>query len=157
KLLIVIDQTEQWLRASEVAGDAEGVELLDTLRQCDGTRVQLLLLVRDDFWRGVSRLLTEADVELRSNNSALVDLFEPRHARMVLESFGRAYQCLPQDPTVPLAAEAQAFIERSVENLAEDGKISPVRLSLFTEMFRGRPWTVGSLRDVGGPSGVAVA
>lgn len=157
KLLVVIDQTEQWLRACETNDSEDADAILNTLRQCDGIHVQALLLVRDDFWRGVSRLLTAADVELRSDNSALVDLFEPRHARMILESFGRAYQCLPNDPTIPLTAEAQAFIGRSVENLAEDGKISPVRLALFTEIFRTRQWTVASLRDVGGPSGVAVA
>jgi len=160
KLLVVIDQTEQWLRAgesSEAAETGEGTALLNMLRQCDGSTVQALLLVRDDFWRGVSRLLADADVEIDGNNSALVDLFDPRHAEAVLESFGRAYRCLPDDPRAPIAAAARAFIQRSVQNLAEGGKISPVRLTLFTEMFRQRPWTLASLRDVGGASGVAVA
>ncbi len=157
KLLLVIDQTEQWLRACEDPESAEGTALLNTLRQCDGIHVQALLLVRDDFWRGVSRLMADADVDLVGNNSALVDLFEPRHAEMVLESFGRAYQCLPEDPLTPLPEASSEFIRHSVQSLAEGGKISPVRLALFTEMFRSRTWTVESLRDVGGASGVAVA
>ncbi len=180
KLLLVIDQTEQWLRAGESTaavedvvdshgetlpsggGDElmpdleEGPALLNTLRQCDGTQIQMLMLVRDDFWRSVSRLLTEADVELDNNNSALVDLFEPRHAEMVLESFGRAYQCLPEDPAVPLPKTALEFIRESVRSLEEDRRVSPVRLALFAQMFRDREWSPEGLRQVGGVSGVAV-
>lgn len=179
KLLLVIDQTEQWLRAgespampqevvdshgetlpsssdAEVADHEEGPALLNTLRQCDGAQVQILMLVRDDFWRSVSRLLAEADVELDNNNSALVDLFEPRHAEMVLESFGRAYRCLPEDPAVPLSKTAFEFIRESVRSLEEDRRISPVRLALFAQMFREREWSPEGLRQVGGVSGVAV-
>lgn len=179
KLLIVIDQTEQWLRAGESpamhqevvdshgetlpgSSDAEatdheeGPALLNTLRQCDGTQVQILILVRDDFWRSVSRLLADADVELDNSNSALVDLFEPRHAEMVLESFGRAYHCLPEDPAVVLSKTGHEFIRESVRSLEEDRRVSPVRLALFAQMFRDREWSLEGLRQVGGVSGVAV-
>lgn len=178
KLLIVIDQTEQWLRAGEspavpldvdscgetlpnnCAAEApdpeEGPALLNTLRQCDGTQVQMLILVRDDFWRSVSRLLADADVELDNSNSALVDLFEPRHAEKVLESFGRAYGCLPEDPATALAKTSQEFIRESVRSLEEDRRVSPVRLALFAQMFRDRDWSPDGLRQVGGVSGVAV-
>lgn len=156
KLLIVIDQSEQWLREGETPGSDEGTALLNTLRQCDGTHVQAMLLVRDDFWRGVSRLLADADVELDSSNSALVDLFEPRHAERVLESFGRAYRCLPEDPATPLSKGAREFIQQSVRSLEETHRITPVRLALFADMFRSRDWTVESLRRVGGVGGVAV-
>lgn len=46
KLLIVVDQFEQWLHAHQ---DLNAAELAISLRQCDGERVQCLLLVRDDF------------------------------------------------------------------------------------------------------------
>lgn len=178
KLLVVIDQAEQWLRSGEtqtvetvadshgetLAAPAvvnlpepeEGQALLNTLRQCDGTQVQALILVRDDFWRSVSRILADADVELDNNNSALVDLFEPRHAEMVLESFGRAYGCLPEDPATALPKAAREFIQQSVRSLEQDRRVSPVRLALFAEMFRDREWTPEGLRQVGGVSGVAV-
>lgn len=180
KLLLVIDQAEQWLRAGEstaavedvldshgetlpsgggdelMPGLEEGPALLNTLRQCDGTQIQMLILVRDDFWRSVSRLLAEADVQLDNNNSALVDLFETRHAEMVLESFGRAYHCLPEDPVVPLPKTAHEFIRESVRSLEEDRRVSPVRLALFAEMFRDREWSPAGLRQVGGVGGVAV-
>ncbi len=179
KLLIVIDQAEQWLRAGEATAAVEdgvdshgetlaglvtmdepdleeGAALLNTLRQCDGAQVQVLILVRDDFWRSVSRLLADADVELDNSNSALVDLFELRHAEMVLESFGRAYRCLPEDPASPLPKPAREFIRQSVRSLEEDRRVSPVRLALFAEMFRDREWSPEGLRQVGGVSGVAV-
>jgi hypothetical protein len=156
KLLVVIDQSEQWLRASEVTGSDEGIALLNTLRQCDGTRVQVLMLVRDDFWRGISRVLADADVELDNNNSALVDLFEPRHAEGVLEKFGRAYGCLPSTIGTELSKGAREFIRQSVQSLEENRRISPVRLALFADMFRTRDWTVEALKSVGGVGGVAV-
>ena len=157
KLLLVIDQAEQWLREADAADDvADEHGLLNLLRQCDGTRIQVLLLVRDDFWQGVSRLFAQADVELDSNNSAMVELFDTRHAERVLESFGRAYGRLPEDPSVELDAAQKKFIAESVSSLEEGRRISPVRLALFAEMFRDRNWTVAELRRVGGVSGVAV-
>ena len=54
KVLIVLDQFEQWLHAKKEEEDAE---LVQALRQCDGGRLQCLILVRDDFWLAVSRFL----------------------------------------------------------------------------------------------------
>ena len=157
KLLLVIDQAEQWLREVERADDPSDEHgLLNLLRQCDGARIQILLLVRDDFWQGVSRLFAQADVELDSNNSAMVELFDSRHSEKVLESFGRAYGCLPDDPSVGLSAAQKNFIKESVSSLEEGRRISPVRLALFAEMFRDRSWTVAELHRVGGVGGVAV-
>ena len=48
KVLIVLDQFEQWLHARPE--DERYAELVQALRQCDGGRVQCLVLVRDDFW-----------------------------------------------------------------------------------------------------------
>src|SRR5262249_14769329 len=56
KVVLVLDQFEQWLHAKQ---SAEDTELVQALRQCDGERVQCLVLVRDDFWMGVTRFLTQ--------------------------------------------------------------------------------------------------
>jgi serine/threonine protein kinase len=45
KLLVVIDQFEQWLNLHE---GQQHTPLAEMLRQCDGVRLQALLLVRDD-------------------------------------------------------------------------------------------------------------
>src|SRR5262249_23648891 len=47
KAVIVLDQFEQWLHARR---SEPGAELTRAIRQCDGARVQCLLMVRDDFW-----------------------------------------------------------------------------------------------------------
>src|SRR5262249_5666450 len=46
KVLLVLDQFEQWLHARRTEEDAE---LVQALRQCDGERVQAIVMVRDDF------------------------------------------------------------------------------------------------------------
>src|SRR5439155_2765693 len=93
KVLVVLDQFEQWLHARP---DVEDTELVRALRQCDGGRVQCLLSVRDDFWMAVTRFLKAVEVPLiEGENSAAADLFDARHARKVLVMFGRAYGALP--------------------------------------------------------------
>jgi hypothetical protein len=87
KVLIVLDQFEQWLHAKR---EAQNKELVQGLRQCDGGRVQCLVLVRDDFWLAVSRFLRELEIRLvDGHNSALADLFDLDHAKKVLGAFGR--------------------------------------------------------------------
>src|SRR5262249_13408467 len=61
KVLVVLDQFEQWLHARR---GEQGTELMQALRQCDGGRVQCLLTVRDDFWLAVSRFLRELEAPL---------------------------------------------------------------------------------------------
>ena len=47
-------------------------------------------------------------------------------------------------------------MDQSVAGLVQDGKIVPVRLALFAEMVKGKPWTPATLRDVGGTQGVGL-
>src|SRR4029078_9558139 len=61
KLVLVLDQVEQWLQGRPIEPAAE---LIRALRQCDGRRVQALLLVRDDFWMATTRLLRAVEVPL---------------------------------------------------------------------------------------------
>jgi formylglycine-generating enzyme required for sulfatase activity len=164
KVLIVLDQFEQWLHAhaarpqtSEVSETSEVSRLVPALRHCDGEHVQAVLLVRDDFWLAVSRFLKDLEVRiLEGHNSDLVDLFDPRHARKVLAAFGRAFATLPQDPA-QLSREQNRFLDQAVAGLGQDGKIIPVRLALFAEMSKGKPWTPAALKALGGAEGVGVA
>ena len=119
---------------------------MDALRQCDGGRVQAVVLVRDDFWLAVSRFLRELEVPLvEGHNSALVDLFDLLHARRVLAEFGRAYGRLPQAPAA-LEPEHERFLDDAVTGLAEAGKVVSVRLALFAEMTKAKPWSPRTLR-----------
>src|SRR5262249_39962509 len=153
KVLLVLDQFEQWLFAKRNETDTE---LVAALRQCDGERLQAVVMVRDDFWLAASRFMRDLEVRLvEAENSALVDLFDPLHARKVLAAFGRAYGVLPEQ-TRELSPEQNAFLDQSVEDLAQDGKVISVRLALFVEMVKGKPWTPATLRAVGGTEGVGV-
>jgi serine/threonine protein kinase/formylglycine-generating enzyme required for sulfatase activity/tetratricopeptide (TPR) repeat protein len=153
KVLLVLDQFEQWLHAKRAE---ENTELVAALRHCDGSHVQALALVRDDFWFAASRVMRDLEVRLIvGENSALVDLFDARHARNVLAAFGRAYGALPEGGT-QFTHEQQLFLDRSISGLTRDGKIISVRLALFAEMVKGKPWTAATLHDVGGTEGIGV-
>ncbi len=154
KLLFVVDQFEQWLHGR---GEEDRRLLVQALRHCDGSRLQCLLLVRDDFWLALSRFMEELEVDLvQRHNAALVDLFDPGHARGVLAEFGRAFGKLPEDLNRDSTLE-ETFLQRAVEGLTDEDKVVPVRLALFAEMIKGKPWSPGTLREAGGPAGVGVA
>jgi eukaryotic-like serine/threonine-protein kinase len=153
KVLIVLDQFEQWLHAKK---DEQNRDLVQALRQCDGGRVQCIVMVRDDFWLAVSRFLSELEIRLmEGQNSALADLFDPDHARIVLAAFGRAFGKLPENIN-DTTMEQKAFLLQSVAGLAEEGKVICVRLALFAEMMKGKAWTPATLKEVGGTAGVGV-
>src|SRR5262245_25057366 len=54
KVLLVLDQFEQWLHARR---SEQHTELVQALRQCDGEHVQCLVLVRDDFGMAATRFM----------------------------------------------------------------------------------------------------
>jgi eukaryotic-like serine/threonine-protein kinase len=154
KVLIVFDQFEQWLHAKRQERD---LELAKALRQCDGERVQAVVMVRDDFWVGLSRFLESLGISLVvGENAALVDLFDLIHARKVLTEFGRAFGRLSNDPD-SLSKDQDTFLNQAVDGLAQDGRVVPIRLAVFAEMVKGRSWNTTTLKEVGGTEGVGVA
>ncbi len=153
KLLLVLDQFEQWLHARR---GEENTELVAALRHCDGEHVQAIAMVRDDFWLAASRFMRDLEVRLvEGENSALVDLFDLRHARKVLLAFGRAYGASPERAG-DLHKDHETFLDQAIAGLAQDGKVISVRLALFAEMMKGKPWTPATLREVGGTEGVGL-
>lgn len=153
KVLMVLDQFEQWLHAKR---EHEDQELIQGLRQCDGGRVQCVIMVRDDFWLAVSRFLRNLEIRLvEGQNSALTDLFDSDHARRVLAAFGRAFGKLPENAG-EMDKEQKEFLKQAVSGLAQEGKVISVRLALFAEMMKGKPWTPANLKEVGGTEGVGI-
>jgi hypothetical protein len=151
KVLVVLDQFEQWLHACD---DYGGSQLVRALRQCDGSGVQCLVLIRADFWMAVTRFMQTLEIPLvEGRNQAVVDLFDPDHAQKVLAAFGRAYGRLP-DSAEAIAAEQRRFLDLAVQGLAEDNKVICVRLAVFADMMKGRPWTEAALGEVGGAEGL---
>ncbi len=152
-MLLVLDQFEQWLHARQAE---ESSDLVQALRQCDGSRVQCIVMVRDDFWLAVSRFMRELEVPLvEGQNSALADLFDPDHARKVLAAFGRAFGKLPAN-SGETTRHQKAFLKQAASGLAQEGKVICVRLALFAEMMKGKAWTAATLKEVGGTEGIGV-
>src|SRR5579884_618701 len=153
KVLIVLDQFEHWLHAKQ---EQRATEMVQALRQCDGGRVQCLLLVRDDFWLAATRFMVELEVNLvGGHNTAFADLFDLDHAQKVLAAFGRAFGKLPEDSSATTPQQRE-FLNQAIRGLAQENKVICVRLALFAEMMKGKPWTPATLREVGGTTGVGV-
>jgi formylglycine-generating enzyme required for sulfatase activity len=153
KVLIVLDQFEQWLHANQAQ---RSPELVEAMRQCDGEHVQCIVMVRDDFWMAATRFIHELDIRLlEGQNAAAVDLFDVPHARKVLAQFGRAFGQLPEN-LGSLSRDQERFLDQAVAGLVRDGKVISVRLSLFAEMIKSKPWTPATFRQVGGAQGIGV-
>lgn len=153
KVLIVLDQFEQWLFGQRASGRRT---LVNALRQCDGERVQALLLVRDEFWMDLTRFFRELEGRLSDGwNSAAVDLFDIEHARKVLIALGRAHGRLPAQADGLTAAHSE-FLDKALGVLAQGDRIVCVRLVLLAELLRSKPWSPSTLTELGGASMIGV-
>jgi eukaryotic-like serine/threonine-protein kinase len=153
KLLLILDQFEQWLHARR---GAEDTQLVAAMRQCDGEHVQALVMVRDDFWSAATRFMKELEMNpVPDQNIAFVDLFDLQHARRVLGAFGAAYGKLPERER-ERTRDHQAFLDQAINELSQDGKVISVRLALFAEMVKGKPWNPSTLKESGGTEGIGV-
>ena len=147
KVLVIIDQFEQWLNSADAE---ERALLVRSLRQCDGHHLQTILLIRDDFWLATSRLMSELDIELSaSHNLAMIDLLDKDHANKLLRMLGRAYGRLDEDGS-RLRREQRQFISEAVDGLASNDRVVAVQLALFAEMTKTRPWSKNTLRSLSG-------
>ena len=154
KVLIVLDQFEQWLQAHPAETEAT---LVRALRQCDGRHVQAIVMVRDDFWTTVGRFFRALEVPMVEGlNSSPVGLPDARHARAVLEAFGRACDRFTGPGGGPSTEEGK-FLEAAADGLSDrDGRVYPIRLSLLAEVVRRRPWTPATLKELGGVQGIGL-
>ncbi len=149
RLLIVFDQFEQWLH-----GHLRRTPLLDALRQSDGDHVMSLLVVRSGFWDNTRNLCQELEMRLSENqNYASIEMFPQRHARSVLAAFGRGCGMLPAVPE-KLNSAQQSFLDLAIEAMSQMGTVAPIRLALFAEILKFKPWLPKSIRDVRGPAGI---
>ncbi|MEM9413271.1 MAG: ATP-binding protein, partial [Planctomycetota bacterium] len=152
RLLIVFDQFEQWLHGNIFE---DHCQLIGALRQCDGERVQALILVREDFWLGITRFFKELEIDLIENiNFASVDLFSRRHAKEVLIKFGRAYGQLPSDTA--LTKSNHRFLDGAVEMMSENGTVNSIRTALFAETVKHNDWEIDTLNQLGDAKRIGV-
>ena len=135
----------------------ENTELVQALRQCDGGRVQCLVMVRDDFWLAVSRFMQALEMRVLEGQNcparrSLRPASCPQGAGGLRPSLwrlaGRSQATQPK-------TRKPSSIKPSL-GLAQEGKVISVRLALFAEMVKGKPWTPATLKEVGGTEGVGV-
>lgn len=153
KTVIFIDQFEQWLFTHS---ELEKQALTLALRQCDGVNLQCVVMVRDDFWMGLTRLMQSLDFTIAEHQNAMaVDLFDRRHAKNVLAMFGAAYGRLNTSPEKFTAAEHR-FLDSAIDYLSTDGRVVCVQLALLAEILKSRPWNNREISFEDGGLGLGV-
>ena len=99
---------------------------MQALRQCDGGRVQCIVMVRDDFWMAVTRFMRDLEIRLvEGQNCASADLFDMDHARKVLAAFGRAFGKLPEESAAKRAKNKRSFLNRPCPAWPRKARSSP--------------------------------
>ena len=107
KVLLVLDQFEQWLHARP---GEENTELVAALRHCDGEHVQAIVMVRDDFWMAATRFMRDLEIRLiEGENSAAVDLFDPRPCQEGLDRVWSGLWRLPENAAETCKSRTRAF------------------------------------------------
>lgn len=150
KVLFVFDQFEQYLINTHI--DLDHV-MVQAIRQCDGEKIQAIILVRDEFWTEISQFMQLMESSLLDGiNASNHPLMNKVHARRVLESFGRAYEMLPAFDS-ELTASQRKFIETAIDGLAKDESVLCVRIAMFAEMMRTYPWETQTIIGFGGVDG----
>ncbi|WP_166822124.1 bifunctional serine/threonine-protein kinase/formylglycine-generating enzyme family protein [Thalassoroseus pseudoceratinae] len=151
KVLIIIDQFEQWLYAHS---EDEGRELVHALRQCDGQQLQVVLCIRDGFIVSLKRLLLAVDAELdTTKNYAIIDLLSKKQAKVILERFGRGCEQIEFPPT----PEQEQFLNSAVDMIAgTDNRVVCIQLVILATMMSDRPWVTSELQRIGGLHGIGV-
>ena len=150
KLLVVIDQFEQWLHANP---EFHRQQLVQALRQCDGQNLTCLLLVRDDFWMSATQFMSQLDLRVQEGVNALgIPLFDKRHARRVLTAYGRANEAFGEE----ISAKQAAFISEAVSEMSNNGRVIPIHLALFSQMMDSDSWDSSQLKKMGGWKGLGV-
>jgi hypothetical protein len=150
KTLVVIDQLERWL--VDRGQSPEAGALGRALRQCDGRRLQCILVVRDDFREPARRLLRDADA-LAGAVDWKVEPMTVAHAYKVLVRIGQAFRCLPEDE-VAINTEQRMMLATLVGELADGGAVCPLRLAQFAALIRELPWTPATISQLGTVGGI---
>ncbi|MEL6109513.1 MAG: SUMF1/EgtB/PvdO family nonheme iron enzyme [Planctomycetota bacterium] len=135
--LITIDQFEQVL-----AWDVdEREQMVFALRQADGARLQFVLVVRDEFWTAMSRLMRDLDSALRDHRNAMgLERFSATHAKHVLRTWAES---------APPGSEIDDdFVDSAIKLVEEKNRVIPVRLALLVSVLGEEPWTAARLADV---------
>lgn len=153
KVVLIIDQFEQWLHANRQDVDSA---LTLALRQCDGATLQAIVMVRADFALAASRFMRLIETPIaEGHNFSTIDFFGVAHAERVLTRFGQALARLPAQAE-RMTADQLAFVKQAAQGLSRRGEVVSVRVAVFSEMVKHKEWTPATLEDVGGMEGIGI-
>ncbi len=153
KVVLIIDQFEQWLHANRQDVDTP---LTLALRQCDGAKLQAIVMVRADFALAASRFMRLIETPIaEGHNFSTVDFFGVAHAERVLTRFGQALGRLPADAD-RMTADQSAFVKQAAQGLSRRGEVVSVRIAVFSEMVKHKEWAPATLEEVGGTEGIGI-
>ena len=129
KLLLVIDQFEQWLLRY---GRDQQSELLSALQLCNGSRVQALLIFREEFLSLAWELLGRCGEQLRDgeNTFRLAPLQNSQTAALLLEHILAKSAQLPGSFTPAAQTALSKHIERILSTIPGN-QILPVQIVLL--------------------------
>lgn len=153
KVVLIIDQFEQWLHANRQDVDTA---LTQALRQCDGAKLQAIVMVRADFALAASRFMRFLETPIvEGHNFSTVDFFGVAHAERVLTRFGQALGRLPAEAE-RMTPDQLAFVKQAARGLSRHGEVVSVRIAVFSEMVKHKEWTPATLDEVGGTEGIGI-
>ena len=153
KVVIIVDQFEQWLHMHRTDQDTE---LVRAMRQCDGASLQSIVMLRDDFAMAAARFMDSLDIPLvQDQNFQTTDLFDVDHAKHVLMKLGQAYGRLSTNDD-QVTAEQHRFLDQVVAGLVQNDQVVSVRLALYCEMIKSKPWEPSTLESLGGTAGIGI-
>ena len=153
RLVIVVDQFEQWIYEQDAGWNDP---LVLAMRQVDGSRIQVLFLVRDDFWIPVQQFFEHLELRIQDGrNSQALPTFDLRHAKKVLTLFGQSHERLPE-PDDELEKFHGPFLDEAIELLQDRNRVICGHVALFAEIMKHRNWDLAELNESGGWRGLAV-
>ena len=153
KVLIVLDQFEQWLHAKKEEKTPSWCKPCGSA-MVGGCSVSSWCGMISG-WRSAGSCGSWRFGFSKARTPRLVDLFDVDHARKVLAAFGRAFGKLAGERPGNQQG-AKAFLNQAVSGLAQEGKVVCVRLALFAEMMKGKAVDACFLESSGGTAGVGV-
>jgi formylglycine-generating enzyme required for sulfatase activity len=144
-VLLVIDHFEHWLLQQSGIADTP---LAQALQQCDGRRLQALLITDNKAMLSASRLMAALDIPLVQNQShQAFDLLTCEQAERMLTVFGRTSAKLADQGQ--LSAEQQQFLQQAIQRLQQQSTVPQWQLALFMEQSRHLDWQPAALQAPG--------
>lgn len=149
RTVIVLDQFEQVFSRVDAT---RRQELLLALRQADGARLQVVIVVRDEFWSAISQLMRDLDTPLRDGRNAMaLERFGRQHAGDVLRRWAVAVKrdaINSGEKKADVHSVGHSFVGDALDLVCQYDTVVPVRLALLATVLGDADWSQDRLRQI---------